>query len=161
MPRPVLTCWVPVQLSINLVAWYNLFVVFSCLYRLTGAQVNVSWDLHTSVDGARISKMLHSHVWFLGRDSWKMDSAGLLMAGSLPLTIQSPVSPFFIWPAHMVSPAGSWMSYTVPRDFQSTKAKASMLSGDLSSELAQLSLRPCCVKLNRTASLRLEWEGTS
>lgn len=37
---------------------------------------------------ARIPKLLHPHAWSLSRDSWRLDSDGLLMALSL-----SPYSP--------------------------------------------------------------------
>lgn len=50
-----------------------------------GLMVDVLQDLRAAADEDGTSKMLHSQVWPLGKDSWKLDSAGLLMAGSLAL----------------------------------------------------------------------------
>lgn len=66
--------------------------------------MDVSQDLHAAVAEAGTSKMLHSQDWPLGKDSWKLDSAGMLMAGSLALSQIVSVLSLSTWPPHVVSP---------------------------------------------------------
>lgn len=87
--------------------------------------------------GARISKILHSHVWSLSRDSWKLDSHGLLMGLLL--------SPYGLRPLHFSYGLCTQSLHQVAEHLtwglgicKARKQKLPcLLTDDLSSQLAQ------------------------
>lgn len=60
------------------------YYCFSLCHRLIGAQVGTSQNPHAAVDGAGTSKMLPAHVWSLGKESWELDSVGLMAWSRAP-----------------------------------------------------------------------------